>query len=150
MKQEFISYLESIGMQSPLIKIVEEKYKIAEMLNKSICDYEINDIFIEESFDESDKSEFKNIVFISCNVFIELGIFSNQITIRSAKSRKSISGIDIDSKNYDWETWNANSKMSIRCLFPDMSVGTYAASGVNCERLKHLITKYILPDFDID
>lgn len=150
MRQEFVSYLVSIGMQSPLIELVDKKCRIVELLIRSIGTIEVRDIFIEETSMEDGKRNYENIIFFTDRFFIETQIFSSGNDIKIYPINKRILALQITSKDYEFEATNINSMLSVSCMLAEGGMWILTASRENCDKLKKSIDSYIIPNLDMD
>jgi hypothetical protein len=78
MQPNFIKYLESIGMQEPLISFVSKNYEIIESKFVPSLNENIDDLFIEETVSEENRRKYENIYFLTKSFFIEIQIFSEK------------------------------------------------------------------------
>lgn len=149
MKDEFISYLKSIGMESPMIELAMNKYEIIEVLRKSIGVHEIKDLFVEEESTDDGKRNYKNFVFLTDKYFIEVEISSMDTNISVGLLSKNLSGFKITCKDYEWgKTADAKSKLSLYCKVSEL-MWSLTASKENCDNLRNLIDNYVIPNLDI-
>lgn len=146
MDESFTKYLESIGMQNPMISFVEKNYEIVESIFAPSLGENIEDIFIEETISEDNKRKYENIYFFTKSYFIEIQIFSeNKIQIFPLRNNRNLG---IKKINYEFRNATSESRMTINSNSV-LSRLILNASGTNCDKLNEIMHKYLIPNINI-
>jgi hypothetical protein len=144
MKEIFVTYLESIGMQGPRIRFVSENYEFIESQFVPLLKEEIADIFIEDTVSEDNKRMYENIYFITKSFFIEVKM-SSGIGELNISPIQEVRFLNVRRKDYNFENATPESRMNIKFSFSDRGMAVLSASGTNCDKLKEIMHKYIIP-----
>jgi hypothetical protein len=142
MKEEFKKYLESIGITETLYKRVETIYEFY----RNICPDEITDIFVTEYIKEDRTREYENLWFFSKKYAMEAKLFIEEDNFDITPIQNRIHHWRIQKQDYDFK--KATEKSRIHLTF-SIDLGVYAefkASKENCDHLKDIIFKYVIPN----
>lgn len=146
MKTEFYSYLESIGLTDVSVKRIQEICQFYENILHRLDD-EIQDIFVTDFISKDETRQYENLWFFSKKYFMEAKLFLTQDDFDIAPSVK-IRYIDIKKQDYDFVKANEKSRLYIDYRFPYPSGGSFKASKNNCDYLKEIYLKHILPNLN--
>ena len=143
MKQEFVNYLDAmglVGLGGAMRGRVMQIYEFYEKIFKG----EIEDIFVNDYATEDGSQEFTNLWFFTRTVCME----AKQFTMKDdfdAMPTDHIAYWKITKKNYDFE--KATMASRIKLTFSTNITpweGTLQASGKNCDYLRDIALKHIL------
>lgn len=144
MKDEFLEYLESIGMTKTLRKRVETIYAFYT----EICPDEITGIFVSEYIKEDKSREYENLWFFSSKHCMEAHNFVGTDNFDMDSTRNNVATWTIEKKDYDFKKATEKSRVHLTVNFPyTLRVCDMKASKENCDYLKNIFLKYILPNF---
>jgi len=142
MKEEFIKYLESIGLTETLCKRIETIYEFY----KDVCPDEIADIFVTDYITEDGSREYENLWFFSEKYAMEAKQFITKDDFDITPIKNRIHYCRIQKWDYDFKKATEKSRLYLRC---DQDTGMsceFKASKENCDYLKDIILNYILPN----
>lgn len=144
MKEEFVEYLKMIGITA------EEYLKRIETImdvHSNICQEEIIDIFVDEYIKEDGTRDYTGISLFSNKYDFGALQFLTEDHIVLTKRREDVYAIAIKKKDYDFKKATENSRLNIDVRYDvgEMSA-TYRASKANCDCLKKIYFKYIVPN----
>ena len=146
MKDEFLKYLESIGMTKTLCKRVETIYEFY----KEICPDKITGIFVTDYIKGDGSREYENLWFFSTKYCMEAANFITADHFDMAPIAKRVFRWEIKKQDYDFKKATEKSRLSLEF---DMSgagpggvSGYLKASKGNCDHLKDIILKYVVPN----
>jgi len=142
MKDEFITYLESIGITEPIRDRVET---IHEFYRKTFSE-EITGIFVSDYLKEDGTREYESLCFFSEKYFMEAKEFitKDDFDITPIKSR--IYYWNIQKQDYDFEKATEKSRLNLGIAVDTGTRGSFKASKENCDYLKDIILKYVIPN----
>lgn len=143
MEEEFKNYLVEIGFTQILINRVEGILENIE----SLFSVEITDIFVENYFKDSEQ-EYDALYLFSSNLCICADNFIVKDDFRVTYLTEHILTLKIMSKEYNIkdEEFNDNSKFVIFFSTDLDAYGDYKSAKNNCNYLKKILTKYLIPN----
>ena len=141
MRKEFVRYLEDIGMSGKLIGRVKEVYNFYEKLVPG----EIKDVFVTDYLTSEGTREYENLWFFSKKQCMEAKGFLTTDDF-DMDPIGSILSWSIEKKDYDFENATAKSRFNLTFYLDPPRTGHLKASTKNCQYLKHIFLKYILPN----
>lgn len=149
MKEEFITYLNSIDMSSALIDRATEVFRFCAQ----VCPEEITDIFVSEYVSEEGQREYENLWILSPTYVGEAHNFLDKEEFDVVAMRSSVSRLEVQKEEYDFTAATRKSRLHIEFWlgvagFPIS--GNMRASGTNCDRLKAIMVKYIVPNLRVE
>ncbi len=139
MKEEFIKYLESIGIAEALRKRIETTYEFC----REICPDEIIDIFVEEYIKEDGSREYENLDFFSKRYAVEARQFIAKDDFIITPIQKRISYYTLQKRDYNFKTATEKSRLYLEFDLDTGLKGELKASKENCDYLRDIILKYI-------
>lgn len=142
MKEEFVKYLESIGITKTLRKRVE----IIHEFYTETCPDEITAIFVTDYIKEDNSREYENIWFFSLKYCMEAKLFITKDDFDITTIEKRIVHWEIKKQDYDFKKSTEKSRLNLIILFDTGITGTLRASKENCDYLKDIIFKYVAPN----
>ena len=144
MKTEFIGYLKLIGITA------EEYLKRIETIievHSTICQEEIIDIFVDDYFKEDGTREYDGLTFFSDEYIFGAAQFLTEDNFILSKRMKNVTTIKIKGKNYDFKKATENSRLNIEIKHEIRELfGNFRASKENCDHLKNIYFKHIVPN----
>lgn len=142
MKAEWATYLESIGIQELFLKRVE---KVFDFYQKVYSD-QIEDIFVSEYIDEDGNRQYESMWLFSTTSAMEAKNFLQEDNFDSTSLRKQVKYWSIKKTEYDFTKATTKSRMVLNFGLLSGISGLLKASKENCDPLKSLFMKYILPN----
>ena len=143
MNDEFKKYLTSIGIGKPVAERVEAAYQFYKNILEMVDD-EVKDIFITDYIKKDNSREYENLWFFSEKYVMEAKLFINMDDFDFMPSR-GLKYLRIDKQNYDFKQATDQSRMSVEYGGQDMLSGELRASKENCDRLRYITIKYLMP-----
>jgi hypothetical protein len=141
-KPEFNKYLESLGVQEPLLKRI---WTIHEFYEK-ICPEGIKDIFVNEYIKGDETREYESLWFFSETYLMEAKQFITKDDFDITPFKNIINYVKFIKQNYDFEKAEEKSRLNLIIKMDTNVNGTLKASKGNCDYLKKIIEKYIVPN----
>jgi len=142
MKEEIENYLTAIGVTTTSIKQkIDYFIKICHL----ICQEEIIDIFIDDYLTEDGTKKYSGITLFTKNFILGAENFLDKDEIYCARSDNKICYLSIDMKDYDFCKATEKSRINIQIYRETGGEGFYKASKENCDYLRDIYFKYILP-----
>ncbi len=144
MKENFEKYLRAIGITKPLA----ERIGIIYDFFLEIHPFEIDDIFVEEYLKEDGTRIYENLIFVSKKIYVEATRFIERDKMLIIPIYKKIISYGIEKQDYDFKTVTAKSRLKINFSTPRTIPGEVSlkASRENCEYLKDIYHRYIIPN----
>ncbi|MGD0856150.1 MAG: hypothetical protein ABSA18_10150 [Dehalococcoidia bacterium] len=142
MNTEFKTYLDSIGMTNVLIKRVEAIYDFYN----NVASVEIADIFVTDFIKEDGSREYESVWFFSPSYAMEAKSFISKDEFDISPIRKRITYWSIVKQDYDFLEATDKSRLQISFSLHEMTTGDLKASKENCNYLKGIFQKYVLPN----
>jgi hypothetical protein len=146
MKKEFVEYLELIGLTDVIIKRIEDIYRFYEESLKKLDD-EILGIFVTDYMPKDGLRQYENIWFFSNKYFMEAKLFYQKDDFDIEPAEEKINYIQVEKNDYDFLKATDKSRLYIRYTSSTLSEGELKASKENCDCLKEIYFKYLLPNF---
>lgn len=147
MRANFVVYLQSIGMTTPLIKRVEQIYSFYD---KHIAPDQIMDIFVSEYTESDGTREYDSLVFFGGPFVVEAKRFVHEDDFDVSILRKQVLYLEIRKQDYDYEQATDASRLSITFTLGSGLNGELKASRANCDHLRDLITKHLVPNLQVE
>ena len=142
MREEFIKYLESIGITKTLHKRIETIYEFYQEIGKD----EITSIFITDNMNEDGSREYENLWFFSEKYCMEAKQFITKDDFDIAPIKKRIYYCNIRKQNYDFKKATEKSRIYLIFRFDTGMGGEFKAAKENCDYLRKIIHKYVVPN----
>jgi hypothetical protein len=142
MKDIFLNYLQSIGLTKTSVERAETIYKFY----KEVCPEEITDLFVTDYIKEDGSREYENLWFFSQVYCMEAKLFLIKDDFDISPIGKHIVYSKVEKQDYDYENATEKSRMNLEFAMDTTIRGHMKASRENCNRLKHIISKYIAPN----
>ncbi|GAI51330.1 unnamed protein product, partial [marine sediment metagenome] len=132
MREEFIKYLESIGITKALRERIETIYECC----KELCSNEITGIFITDYIKQDGSREYENLWFFSDKNCMEAKQFITTDDFDITPIKKRINYWTIQKQNYDFKKATEKSRLFLRVKFDAEMAGEFKAAKENCDYLK--------------
>ena len=142
MKKEFIKYLESIDITKTHRERVETIYKFYQ----EICPDEITGIFITDYIKEDGSREYENLWLFSEKCCMEAKQFITKEDFDIIRIKKRVNIWNIQKHNYDFKKATDTSRLFLRVNFDFNVDGELKAAKDNCDYLRKIILKYVVPN----
>lgn len=142
MKTELTTHLESIGINGPFLKRAELVLDFYEQIFPN----QIEDIFVSNYFDKDGNRQFENMWLFSKRFIMEAKNFLQEDDFDSVPLRKQVKYWSIKKTEYNFTDATSKSRMTVDFILLSEINGILKASGENCNYLKSLFMKHILPN----
>jgi len=142
MKKEFIEYLKSIGIPVALFEKIETIYE----LYKELCPDEIMGIFVTDYIKEDGSREYENLWFFSEKTCMEAKQFITKEDFDIIRIKKRVNIWNIRKYNYNFKKATDTSRLFLRVNFDFNVDGELKAAKDNCDYLRKIILKYVVPN----
>jgi len=142
MKEEFIKYLESIGLTKTLCERIKTIYEFY----RDTCPDEITGIFVTDYITEDGSREYENLWFFSKIYAMEAKQFIVKDDFDMTPIKNRIIYWKIQKKDYDFKKATEKSRLYLEFGLDTGIAGVFKASKENCDYLKDIILKYVLPN----
>ena len=142
MKEEFIKYLKSIGLTETLCKRIETIYEFY----RDLCPDEITGIFVTDYIIEDGSREYENLWFFSKKYAMEAKQFITKDDFDILPIKNRINYWTIQKWDYDFKKATEKSRLYLRFDQDTGKYGEFKASKENCDYLRDIILKYVLPN----
>lgn len=140
MKAEFADYLSKIGIKDLFLDRVEI---IIQFYEKHIL-ADIESIFVTDYIDEQNIRHFQNLWLFKGKYFMEAKQFLTIDEFDIATFSDRLKHIQILKSDYDFQTSNQKSRLTIRVSNDLMLSGELKASQENCDYLRDIYKKYFI------
>lgn len=142
MKDQFTAYLKSIGMSDVLIRRVETINKFYQ----DICLEEITDIFVTEFIKEDGTREYENLWFFSQTHAMEAKSFISRDEFDMTPLHKKVTYWTVEKQDYDFAKATEKSRVHLTISLRHPVRGIFRASRENCDFLRDVLRKHIMPN----
>ena len=142
MKEEFVTYLESIGITNTLRKRIETIYEFY----REICPDEITGIFITDYIKGDGEREYQNLWFFSEKYCMEAKQFITADNFDMTLIQKHVLYWTVQKKDYDFKKATEESRLYLRLDLDTGISGELKASGENCDYLRDIFLEYVAPN----
>ena len=144
MKREFSDYLNSIGIIGELFEKIEKIYDFYSEINSE----EIEDILVTEYITEDGSREYMSVWFFTDNFAMEANNFTNKDKddFDCVGIKNTIVRWEIIKQDYDFQEITEKSRFNLEIKFASGTKGYFKSSKQNCNHLKHIFLKYIVPN----
>jgi len=142
MKEEFIEYLKFIGLTETLCKRIEAIYKFY----RDLCPDEITGIFVTDYTMGDGSREYENLWFFSEKYAMEAKQFIIKDDFDITPIKNGIHYWRIQKQEYDFKKATEKSRLYLEFRLGTGISGEFKASKENCDYLRDIILKYVLPN----
>lgn len=143
MKEAFESYLELIGVTKP----VRDRIEVVCNWAQAVYPLDTADMFINDYIKEDGERVLQSLVLFSEEVFLEAPDFLTEDQIEFNAYHRRVFFWHLEKKDYDFETATERSRLylTFNCALAEL-YGEMRASGRNCDYLRDIFRKYIVPN----
>lgn len=144
MKEEFIEYLNAIGITTDVLhQRVEKIYEDC----LEICNDEFVDIFVDDYIKEDGTRQYESITFFSDKYHFGARQFLTEDNYLIISTNKKVLVYVIRKQNYDFKKATEKSRLNLYIKFEGEGgiEGNFKASKENCDFLKDIFFKYFKP-----
>jgi hypothetical protein len=131
--------MKRLGFTAPIV----DKASLLESIYVKLSPEEILDIFVSESINPEGQKVPENLWFFSKSYMMEAHNFPSAVHI-DFTPHASISYTVFDAQDYDFQTPQPSSRLTVQLRLNEIA-GVLKASGENCNVLRDIGTKYLLP-----
>ena len=145
MKEEFKKYLKDVDIIGDIRERVERIYDFY----REICPDEITGIFITDYIKEDGERVYENLWFFSEKYCMEAKQFITKEDFDITPIQNRICRWAIQKKDYDFKKATEKSRLLLKFYFGvelGVLIGELKASKENCDYLKDIILKYVVPN----
>ena len=142
MKTEWTTYLQSIGIQELFLKRAEE---VSDFYQQIYPD-QIEDIFVTEYFDNDGNRQYESLWFFSKTSAMEAKRFLTVDDFDSPPLKNQVEYWSIKKTEYNFLETSAKSRITLDFSLISGVTGTLKASRENCDHLKAIFLKHIMPN----
>ncbi len=142
MKPEWITYLESIGIEGVFLGRVKEVLDFYQQVYPD----QIEDIFITEYIDNEGNRQYESMWLFSETSIMEAKQFLNEHDFDSGTLKQQVNYWSIKKTEFDFHQSSTSSRMVLHFRLLSQISGTLKASKENCDHLKTLFSKHIIPN----
>jgi hypothetical protein len=142
-KERFERYLQAIGLTQTLIGRVEQIIQFYEQLAPG----EIRDILVTDYIGSDEQREYESLWLFSDLYAMEAKGFVSRDEFDMVCLCDRVTRWQIQKENYDFASAAYNSRLNIHADTDARWYYQFKASRENCDNLRDLFLKYILPNF---
>lgn len=142
MKEEFTKYLDSIG----ITKTFRAKIETIHEFYREICPDEITDIFVTDYIKEDGAREYENLWFFSEGYCMEAKQFITKDDFDITPIQNRVCYWSIQKQDYDFKNAGEKSRLNLHFELDTRIHGDFKASRENCDYLRDIILKYVVPN----
>lgn len=140
MREEWISYLQSIGFQQPLM----ERAEAVLMFWTNVVEINPSFLFVSE-YRDGENRVYESICLCNEDAIAEAPVFSTTDRFDYVPLHNRITRWQVRTKNFDWVSPHIGSRLDLEVWFGEPSMWNLRASGNNCMRLAEVLKSYIVP-----
>jgi len=142
MKNDFLEYLKKLGMSSPF----QERVKQILEFYMTCCGIDAKDIFISDYIDSEGKRLYESLWLFTEDFVCEAKQFLTQDIFDAMPIKNNFLRWEIQKTEYDFKHTYPKSRLTVSIYFGENIAGNLKASGDNCDDLRNIFRKYILPN----
>ncbi len=142
MKNEWKTYLESIGIQEPFLERAKEVIDFYQQIDPD----QIEDIFVTEYFDKDGDRQYESLWLFSKTSVMEAKQFLTVDNFDWSPMENEVRYWCIKKEEYNFLEASNKSRMTLEFRISRPVGGIIKASQENCDYLKVLFLKYLIPN----
>ena len=146
MKEKFVKYLKKIEIPKALHPRIGDIYKFYKDFYGAKS---LTDIFISEYIKDDGKRELENLWFFTNKFLLESKMFINKDDFDATPLKDRVLYWGIKKQDYDFKKATEKSRLTIQLSLEGDIIGTLKSSGVNCDELKKVFEKHIVPNLKV-
>lgn len=143
MESAFIEYFNAIGLKGAFF---ERATEIVDFYKGLYIEEELKSVFISEYVEAEGNRLYENLWIFTEKSVCEAKDFLFKDHFDSTPMPNSIIYWRITKENYDFKAATQKSRMVLEVEFAPHTRGVFKASGENCDFLRKVLTKHILPN----
>lgn len=113
---------------------------------KEISPDEITDIFVSDYIKEDGSREYENLSFFSQKYIKEAKQFRANDDFDNTPIKNRITWWNLKMQDYDFKNATEKSRLYLKIMLDTRINGEYKASKENCDHLRDIFLKYIVPN----
>lgn len=142
MTELYSQYLDDLEMTETLKARVDEFYQ----MYTAICPEEITGILVTDFITDEGLREYESLWFFSDNYTMEAKRFVTEDTFDMATLGNAVVWWEIKKHNYDFAKAGKDSRLHLEFVLCTRITGILKASRENCDHLRDIFTKHVLPN----
>jgi hypothetical protein len=142
MNTNLAQYLTAIGMSEALRNRVQEVFEFY----KALCPDEIKAAFVTDYIKEDGSREFENLWFFSTEYMMEAKQFVTKDDFDLTPILNKVKYWTLQKSDYDFKKASEKSRLHVHLILNTGISGDLKASKENCDYLKEIILKHIIPN----
>lgn len=143
MEDKFIEYFKLIGITK---EVYLDRIETIMKVQSELCQEEIIDVYVDEYINEDGTREYQDLSLFSAGYSFGAHQFLTNDKFSIIALGKKIFHVVVKEKNYDFKHATSISRLIIDMHYDMGASGTYRASQENCDALKQIYFKYIIPN----
>lgn len=147
MKEEFVTYLDSIGVTKTAQRKIEDIHAFYEKVTPE----EITAIFVTEFVNEEGRREYENLWFFTDSLVMEAKQFLTADEYDMMALQGNVSRWVIKKQSYDFEQASAASRLSLEFTLGGglgLAGADLKASEANCDHLMDIFRRFVMPNLE--
>ena len=143
MNEDFVRYLQTIGMAPPLV----DRVKLFFTWCSTLTPTKIREVFVSDFIDPDGTRLYGAIWFFTETHVFETGVFTEEESFDCVPLRKRVARWDVSLRDYDLRLATERSRMALNLDFgwPGIA-GTMQATRENCDHLTRVLHEWVLPN----
>jgi hypothetical protein len=145
MKEEFTSYLESLGITTPILERVESVLS----WYSNVVGEEIKDLFVSDYINEEQTRVYEGLFLFSSQSIVEARQFVSNDSYDYTPLPQSVAYWEMRRKDFDLKAAAEKSRLFVSVRLHGSALNDlmadFKASGKNCDRLLELFKQYFAP-----
>ena len=142
MNKKFTRYLQDIGITDLFQKRTAE---VIDFYEECFC-INVADIFVSEYVDNNGERQYENLWLFNDSFACEAKLFLTVDDFDAVRNTDKIVHWTIKKIDYDFKKASAKSRMTLNFKLVSTIGGEMKASQENCDALRDIFRKYILPN----
>jgi hypothetical protein len=142
---KFKEYLTKIGITDPLCQRIDALFEIAGvMYGAQVGD--TTDILVTDYIQADGSRVYAGIDFYFKDYVISSMDLTGDVVLNIGRIRKNVVFIQTKAKDYDFKKATEKSRLYVTCHYTSANSSDFKASKENCDYLKEIIRKYVVPN----
>ena len=142
----FKEYLTKIGITDPLCQRIDAIFGLAaEMYGARVAD--TTDILVTDYIEADGSRVYAGVDFYLKDYVISSVDLTGDVNLITSKIGKNVVFIHVKAKDYDFKKATEKSRLYVTCAYTSLNLSSdFKAAKENCDYLKEIIRKYIVPN----
>jgi hypothetical protein len=142
---KFKEYLTKIGITKPLCQRIDAIFELAGiMYGAKVGD--ISDILVTDYIQADGSRVYAGVDFYFKDCVISSIDLTGDLNFGIAKIRQNVVFIRVKAKDYDFKKATEKSRLYVTCTYTSPNLSEFKAAKENCDYLKEIIRKYVVPN----